>query len=39
MNMRDAENGTIMWEKNSWPVNWREEEVRFRVVRSRGFRI
>uniref|UniRef100_A0A7S0SJZ0 GMP phosphodiesterase delta subunit domain-containing protein n=1 Tax=Mantoniella antarctica TaxID=81844 RepID=A0A7S0SJZ0_9CHLO len=27
MNMRDAENGTIMWEKNSWPVNWREEEV------------
>lgn len=27
MNMRDAENGKMMWEKNKWPDNWREEEV------------
>lgn len=27
MNMRDAENGTIVWEKNKWPEHWRDEEV------------
>ena len=31
MNMKDASTGEVLWEINSWPVDWHVTEVEARV--------